>query len=114
MKLIITRHAETQGNVKRIDAVDWYSMPKDVESRSSLFKRAQQMILKAIKRYPDSTVLFVSHNALNKALIRVLRKWLPEDKTSISQENTAITIFEVSDNKSKELLFNCTKHLSKY
>lgn len=91
--------------------VDWDKMPKDVESRASMFNRVQIIIEKVLKGYPKGTVLFVAHNAVNKAIIRFLRKWHPEDKKSIPQGNTAITIFEINKKERKEILFNCMKHL---
>jgi broad specificity phosphatase PhoE len=96
---------------KGLDEVDWESMPEDVESRSSMYQRAKIIVEKALKKYPGGTVLFVSHNALNKAIIRFLRRWHHEDRRSISQKNTAITIFEISEKERKEIIFNCTKHL---
>ena len=96
---------------KGFDDVDWENMPDDVESRTSMYKRAKIVLEKVIKEYPDGTVLFVSHNALNKALIRFLRGWNPEDKQPIHQDNAAVTIFEIKCNEVKEILFNDTKHL---
>lgn len=97
---------------KGFDEVDWDLIPKDVENRTNLYKRAKIIIEKVFKKYPKSTILFVAHNAINKAIIRVLRGWHPEEKRSIPQDNTAVSIFEISEKKKKEILFNCTKHLS--
>jgi len=96
---------------KGFDEVDWDLMPNDVENRTSMYQRAKIIVEKALEKYPNSTVLFVSHNAINKAMIRFLRKWHPEDKKSIPQKNTAITIFEISEKERKEIIFNCTQHL---
>lgn len=96
---------------KGFEEVDWDLMPEDVESRSSMYRRAKIIIEKVLEKYPNGTVLFVSHNAMNKAIIRFLRKWHPEDRKSIPQGNTAITIFEISEKERKEIIFNCTQHL---
>ena len=96
---------------KGFDEVDWDLMPADVESRTSMYERAKTIIERALEKHPTSTVLFVAHNAINKAIIRFIRKWHPEDKKSIPQGNTAINIFEISAKEQKEITFNCTKHL---
>ena len=76
-----------------------------------MHKRSKSLIEKVLKEYPDKTVLLVAHNAINKALIKYIKKIHPEDKGSLPQDNTAITIFEISGKECKEILFNCTKHL---
>ena len=96
---------------KRLDEIDWDLMPKDVENRTSLYERAKMIIEKVLEEYPRCTVLFVAHNAINKAMIRFLRKWDPEDRKSIPQGNTALSIFEISEKGCKEIIFNCKKHL---
>ena len=98
---------------KKMDEVNWDLLPKDVENRTSLYKRAKKIVNLALNKYPKGIVIFVAHNAINKAIIRYLRKLDPEDKNSILQGNTAISIFQISNGKIKEKLFNCTKHLNK-
>jgi len=97
---------------KRFDEVDWDLMPEDVESRTSIYERAKTIIEKVLEKYPEGTVLFVAHNAINKAMIRFLRKWHSEDRRSIPQGNTAISIFNISPKERKEIIFNCTKHIN--
>lgn len=96
---------------KDFDEVDWDLMPDDVESRTSMYDRAKIIIERVLEKFSSGTVLFVSHNAINKAIIRFLRKWHPEDRKSIPQGNTAISIFEISAKERKEIIFNCIKHL---
>jgi len=96
---------------KKGTEVNWDVMPKDVESKNSLYERAKKAIERAVKEYPNGKVLFVAHNAINKAMIRFLRNMHPEDKMSIRQGNTAVTIFEISAKERKEILFNCMKHV---
>ncbi|MEJ2267677.1 MAG: histidine phosphatase family protein [Nanoarchaeota archaeon] len=73
---------------KGFDEVDWDLIPDDVENRTSLYERAKIIIEKVLRKYPDKIILFVSHNAINKAMIRYLRNWSPEDRRSIPQGNT--------------------------
>lgn len=96
---------------KGFDEVDWDLMPDDVESRTNMYNRAKIIIEKVLEEHSSGTILFVAHNAINKAMIRFLRNWHPENRESIPQSNTAITIFEISDKDRKEIMFNCTKHL---
>ena len=96
---------------KKYDEVDWEKMPPDVEPRTSTYARAKKAIERALAKYPAGTVVFVSHNAMNKAAIRFLRGWDANDRKPIPQDNTAVTIFEVSEKGNKEILFNSTKHL---
>ncbi|MBI2629581.1 histidine phosphatase family protein [Candidatus Pacearchaeota archaeon] len=97
---------------KSFDKVDWDLMPEDVENKISLFERGKTIIERVLEEYPTGTILFVAHNAINKAMIRFIRKWHPEDRRSIPQGNTAISIFEISPKERREMLFNCTKHLN--
>ena len=97
---------------KGFDEADWDNMSKDVESRTSMFNWVKFLFEKVYKIHSNQTILFVAHNALNKSLIRFLRGIDSEDKQSIPQDNTAITIFEISNDLNKEVLFNCTKHLT--
>jgi len=96
---------------KKFDEVNWDLLPLDVENKKSLFERAKKFFQKVLKKYPDKTILFVAHNAINKALIRFLRNWDSEDKRKIPQENTGVSIFDISKKQIKEILFNCTKHI---
>lgn len=97
---------------KGFDEVDWDLIPDDVENRLSLYERAKTIIEKVLRKYPNKIILFVAHNAINKAMIRFLRNWSPEDRRPIPQGNTAISIFNISSKERKEILFNCTKHLN--
>jgi broad specificity phosphatase PhoE len=96
---------------KGFDDVDWKNMPATVESRKSLYARTKKLLAIVMKKHARETVLFVGHNAVNKALLRVLRNLDPDDPSSIPQSNTNLTICTLGKNGCKELLFNCTKHL---
>ncbi len=96
---------------KHYDEVDWDNMPADVESRTSIYKRAKKLVGKVFKKHPKSTVLFVGHNAVNKALIRSIKGLHPESKVHVPQSNTALTVCEISKKTHKFTIFNCTKHL---
>ncbi len=97
---------------KTYDEVDWNKLPEDAESKTALFDRAKKVIEQISSEKSDSTVVLVGHNAINKSIVRVLRNLHPEDKTHISQKNTAVSIFDINTTETKELLFNCTKHIT--
>ena len=90
-----------------------FAGPKGGENMDQLFTRAERFLQKILKKHPQSSVLFVGHNGINKALIAAITK---KNASSImdmeSLKNTSVCIFEIDGNKNhKTLLFNCTKHL---
>lgn len=95
---------------KKGDELDWKNLPKDVETRESMGKRAKIFLDNVYKKFPEKTVVFVGHNGINKALIRVI---LNKPKKEIdSQLNTSVSVFEIKeDKKHKVHLLNCVKHL---
>jgi broad specificity phosphatase PhoE len=96
---------------KKLDEIDWNNAPSDVETRTELHKRAKKFLSMLLKQHKNDTVLMVSHQALNKALIRVLKKIKPNSKESIRQANTNLTIFEVNKKSVTEIMFNSVLHL---
>ena len=93
------------------DKVDWSNIPDDMESDQSMYRRSGAVFKKVYSKHKDDTVLFVAHHALNKCLIRFLKGLPADDKTKIKQENTNVTIFEITDKGRKKVLMNCIKHL---
>jgi len=88
--------------------------PQEGESLKELKDRASKFIQKIDKKYWDKnlTILFVWHNAINKALIATLLK--KEIQQIENLQNTSINIFEKWDNwLFKMKLFNCIRHLEK-
>lgn len=96
---------------KHYHEVDWNNLPHDAENRTRMYKRAKKLVGKVFKKHPKDTVLFVAHNAINKALIRSIKGLHPESKAHIPQGNTALTVCEISKKRHKFTIFNCTKHL---
>ncbi|MFH1212202.1 MAG: histidine phosphatase family protein [Candidatus Woesearchaeota archaeon] len=91
------------------ESIDWSNPPPDVESKTSLDLRAKKMIDKAYSECPSGTVLFVGHNAINKALIRVITD---DPAFSAKQQNASVSIFEIKEDKSHVIhCLNCVEHL---
>ncbi|MBU1201507.1 MAG: histidine phosphatase family protein [Nanoarchaeota archaeon] len=98
---------------KHREDIDWNNRPKDVESLSSMKKRVKKLLDDVYKKNPNSTVLFVGHNRINKVLITIImNKPVKHMKNLEQQHNTTINIFEIKeDKKHKVILLNCKKHL---
>lgn len=91
---------------------DWSDRYHDVESGSSMQKRAKKILDEAYEKYSDKAVLFVGHNRINKALISVILNRPASYIEKIdNQLNTAVNIFEIKNKKHKVYLMNCIKHL---
>jgi len=87
-----------------------FASPKGGESLSQLYKRAESFLHKTLQKHNNSTVLFVGHNGVNKALLASIIGSKQEDIKN--QHNTGVSIFEISEGgKSKIRIFNCVKHL---
>jgi broad specificity phosphatase PhoE len=99
---------------KRWETIDWkkYDSYKDVESVKNIRKRAKSILDRAYKNHKNDTVLFVGHNAINKQLIGLIMGLKKNGIKKIKQSNTAVSIFEISENKKHKVhCLNCTKHL---
>jgi broad specificity phosphatase PhoE len=84
----------------------------NIESRTSMRRRAKKMLDKAYSEFPNGCVLFVGHNGINKALISVIMRKPASYMGKIHQHNTAINIFEIrEDGEHRIHLLNCKKHL---
>jgi len=102
---------ETEG--KKYSDIDWGNLPKDYESEESLYKRARKILELAIIKHPDENVLFVSHGIINKALLNLIVYGSPYSKVKFSQDNAAISVFEIGENNKRRVrLINCTEHLN--
>lgn len=98
---------------KKHEEVDWNNIPNDVEALKSMQKRVKKLLDKVYKKYPSGTVLFVGHGKINKVLITVILNKPPEYVKEIHQSNTAISIFEIKEDKNHVVhLMNCIKHLN--
>ena len=75
--------------------IDWSkSRPKGIESRSSMRDRARKVLEQVFSKHPNGCVLFVSHNGINKAVIRIIRS-LPPDHSLHNVGNASFQSFEV-------------------
>ena len=88
-------------------------LPKRMETRESLLVRAKIIVDRAYSRYPNQTVLFVSHSGILRALITViLNKGEEFLKSMIDQKNTALNFFEIFEDKNHVVhLLNDDSHL---
>ena len=83
--------------------------PVDFESYDSMKKRAKTVIDIAYKKYPTGTILLIGHGGINKAITSMLlNKNVDELET---QENTAINIFEITEDGNHLHLMNSVEHL---
>lgn len=88
---------------------DWNNPPKGVESIESMNKRAKKFIEDIYKKHKNETILIAGHNAINKSFIHLITG---KKREEIHQDNTAISIFEIGEDKSHKIhCLNCTKHL---
>ena len=84
---------------------------KEGESLEQLYSRAKSF-LEEIKVQKYSTVLFVGHRGINRALIAILLwKSYAEMLAMEKQKNTAITMFDVTNDWTILLADNDTSHL---
>ncbi|MFH1445422.1 MAG: histidine phosphatase family protein [Nanoarchaeota archaeon] len=120
VKELRERHwGSLQGKSK--DSIDWNNIPDDVEPLSGLVKRVKLFLDKVYEKHSESTVLFVSHGRLLKALLCIifnkpfdtLNKPLSDDSTGIGKiDNASVTIFEIDEDKNHKIhVLNCVKHL---
>jgi probable phosphoglycerate mutase len=97
---------------KPAEELDWKNPPKNLETKENLQKRAKKILDKAYEEYPEGTVLFVAHAFFNKALITTILNQNPECVYNYKQENTAINIFDIKEDKNHVVhLMNCIRHL---
>ena len=98
---------------KKDEELDWNNIPDDVEDLRSMQKRVKKLLDRVYKKYPSGNVLFVGHSGINKSLITVILNKPAEYIKEISQSNTAISIFEIKEDKNHVVhLMNCIKHLN--
>lgn len=98
---------------KLMKDIDW-SKPRDTEKSESMTKRAKIIFEKAYKKYKEQTAVFVSHGGLINVLTSLItNKSLEDIKKMNSPKNTAVSIFEIKEDKNHEIIvLNCDKHLN--
>ena len=90
--------------------------PDDAENSEALQKRAKEVVDSVYEKYKDSTVIFVTHGAMSKAIMSVIRGE-PADfiRTMEKMKNTSVSIFEIHEDRSHKIhCLNCVKHLEKH
>jgi broad specificity phosphatase PhoE len=88
--------------------------PEGGESFMDMYNRAEKFIKRIFeKRRKEETILVAGHNAVNLALFAAITGKKPEEMSSLPfTRNTAITIFEIDEDRSHKIhVLNCTKHL---
>lgn len=98
---------------KKIDEIDRDKFDSESEPWSQMQTRIKKILDKAYEKYPNSTVLFVGHGAINMALTSVILNKPPKEIDKIDiPPNTAVSIFEIREDKNHKVhLLNCVKHL---
>jgi broad specificity phosphatase PhoE len=95
-------------------SIDWTTPPNDFETNEKMYHRAKNFLDGIYSKHKDEAVLCVGHNGINKAIISVIlgKPAATIDKNVETQHNTALSIFEIMEDKShKVYLLNCNKHL---
>jgi broad specificity phosphatase PhoE len=87
--------------------------PKSGESGKEVQKRAMAFLNSVLRKYPDKTVLIVSHGILIVTLLSHFTKTPRADYDKLRQENTALNIVEIGKTGHSVKLINCAKHLGK-
>jgi broad specificity phosphatase PhoE len=97
---------------KHKDMIDWDNLPPDTETAQELHKRAKSILIEAYEKYPQKTVLFVSHGGFSRIIVNVVLEQPEENWHKIDRiANTSISIFEITGSGSKMHILNCTRHL---
>ena len=107
---------ETDLNVEidaALDEININDFPKDAESLEHMMERIGSFLDRIYPKNKDKTILFVCHGGIKRALITyILNKPVSFIKQIPKPENTAVSIFEIrEDKKHKVHLLNCVKHL---
>ena len=85
-------------NGKKVDDVDWDNLPPDVENDDQMLARGKKILSETYQRYPDKTVLFVTHKRFENILINILLKRKASDRTELENVlNSSVSIFEVNE-----------------
>ena len=93
--------------------IDFNNPPKDMETPASMHRRVKNLLDRVYKKYPNSTIVFVGHGGINRAVLAVIFNKPAESINKISkQSNTAVSIFEIKEDKNHVVhMMNCVKHL---
>jgi len=98
---------------KKRTEVDLNHFPEDAESLENMMKRIGGFLDKLYQENKDKTILFICHGGIKRSLIaHILNKPVSYIKEVPKPENTAVSIFEIREDKNHKMhLLNCIKHL---
>ncbi len=94
----------------------WYTQPEKAtipggESLVDMRARGMDAVNEIAPRYPEQTIVLVSHNAINRIILLGILG-LPNDRYwHIKQENCAINVFDVDNNDFTLETMNNTFHI---
>jgi broad specificity phosphatase PhoE len=87
---------------------EFFVEPKEGESISQVYKRAESFINEIFPKHHNDTVLLVCHGGIGKALVTAITG----EKYPSNLQNTSISIFDINEDKNHEVIcLNCIKHL---
>ncbi len=86
-------------------------IPFGGESLVDLEKRVSAFLSSIFSDQTTKTVLLVAHSGTNRAILKLLLNKDFADWLLLEQDNACINIFEISVDKVKAVLLNCTAHL---
>lgn len=91
---------------------DWNTLPRDVETDESMARRSRAFLDQVYGRYPEGTVLFVSHGGLLNALLASIEGKPATHDNFIPLANTSVTIIEFTEDRGHTIhLLNCVSHM---
>ena len=88
--------------------------PKGGESPLDLVNRIKEFVEKIKAKHSHKKVLFITHGGVNRSLRDIVLDQTPseEQMESGKNNNCCVNIFDLSKEKPKIVLYNCTKHLT--
>ncbi|HIH41823.1 TPA: histidine phosphatase family protein [Candidatus Woesearchaeota archaeon] len=94
-----------------IGPIDWKNKrPEGVESEEQAKKRLRGFIDETYKKYPKSTVVFVSHGGAGRQMLALVQGKRLEEMPELG--NASISIFEITEDKKHRIhMINNTGHL---
>jgi len=87
--------------------------PEGGETIEMLFTRADNFLTRLFLKHQKDSILCVGHYGIYKALVGVLTGKSPLEILAIEDlHNTAVSVFEIDENKNCQItVFNCISHL---
>ncbi len=90
----------------------WNNLPKEAETHEDIIARAKSFIFEMLKKYPNKTILAVTHGGFKRAATAILHnKTWNEVNDEFQFKNTSLSIYDITKEKTKPLVVTCTKHL---